>query len=130
MNPLNLISQAIGGIVSPVTSYFEKKNTNKTNIKLKQIERIKNADDAVSEWESIMAEKSGGTWKDEYVTIIVSLPIVATFLGVFWSVFTGDPKAAEAASEATKAVKELIPDYGNLVSIVFFAAMGIKFIKK
>lgn len=130
MNPFTWIGNAVGGIVSPITGYFTKKSENKTKVKLSQIDRLKSADDALSEWENIMAENSGNSWKDEYVTVIVTLPIITTFLAVFYSIFTGDPTAAHAAKEATNAVKELVPEYGNLVIGVCFAAIGIKAIKK
>lgn len=130
MNPLSLLGNLVSGVISPVTGYFSKKNENKTRIKLTQIERLKNSDDAVAEWEAINAENNNNTWKDEYVTIVITLPIPTLFFSVVYSTYTGEPEAAIAVQEGIKALKELIPDYGNLLAAVCLAAIGIKALKK
>jgi hypothetical protein len=124
------LADVASGLVSPITNHFTKKNENKTNVKLKQIERLKSADDALAEWESIQAESGNNSWKDEYITLIVTIPIPVIFFSVMFSVIFDDPTIAEAAKAGVSAIKELIPNYNELLYIVCLAAIGIKAFKK
>lgn len=124
------ITDVVSGLVSPFVNYFSKKNENKTNIKLKQIDRLKSADDSLAEWEAIQAESGNTSWKDEYITLIITIPVPTIFFSVMFSVITGDPLIAEAALSGAEAIKKLIPDYNNLLYIVCLAAIGIKAFKK
>ena len=89
-----------------------------------------NSDDKEAEWEAIQAESGNRSWKDEFVTVIIAMPIPFTYLSIFAAVLLNRPEIATAALEANEAIKELIPDYGQLLSIVCFAAIGIKAFKK
>lgn len=125
------IGSAISGIVSPITGMIQKRDDNKTKVKLSQVERIKNAEDSAAELDKVFAENAGnGSWKDEYVTLIISLPIPVLFLSVLYSAFTGEPAAAEAAKAAVEALKDLLPDYNDLLMMVCLAAIGIRAIKR
>jgi hypothetical protein len=131
MNPfLSFISSSISGLVSPITNHFTKKNDNKTKIKLQQIERLKNSDDSLAEWESIQAEGANSSWKDEWITLIITLPIPVIFVSVILSVLLDDPLIAEAAKDGVTALKELVPNYDELLYIVCLAAIGIKAFKR
>lgn len=125
-NPFNLITQ----VVSPIAGAFEKRTEAKTQVKLKQIDRLQSADDKLAEWESIVAENSNDSWKDEWVTLIITMPIPVIFLAVIISTLTGDPKIAQAAKDGVTAIKELLPDYDNLLYVVCLAAMGIRALKR
>jgi len=125
------IGSAISGIVSPITGMIQKRDDNKTKVKLSQVERIKNAEDSAAELDKVFAENAGnGSWKDEYVTLIISLPIPVLFLSVLYSAFTGEPAAAEAAKAGVEALKDLLPDYNDLLMMVCLAAIGIRAIKR
>ncbi|CAM0053541.1 hypothetical protein VPHD478_0038 [Vibrio phage D478] len=125
------IGSAISGIVSPITGMIQKRDDNKTKVKLSQVERIKNAEDSAAELEKVFAENAGnGSWKDEYVTLIISLPIPVLFFSVLYSAFTGEPAAAEAAKAGVEALKDLLPDYNDLLMMVCLAAIGIRLVKK
>lgn len=118
------------GIVSPITNLFVKRNDNKTKIKEKNIQRVMNADDKMAEWEAIQAESGNNSWKDEYITVIISFPVPTIFLAVFVSVILGDPIYAQAAKAGVDAVKELLPNYEDLLMAVCLAAIGIKAFKR
>lgn len=124
------LADIASGIISPVTNLFAKKIENKTKIKQQQIKRLMNSDDKEAEWESIQAENSGGSWKDEYITVTISFPVPVIFLAVFVSVILGDPIYAQAAKDGVAAVKLLIPNYEDLLMAVCLAAIGIKAFKK
>ena len=117
-------------LVSPITNHFTTKNNNKTKVKQQQIQRLMNSDDKEAEWESIQAESGNNSWKDEWITLIITLPIPVIFIAVILSVLLNDPAIAEAAKAGVTAIKELVPNYAELLYIVCLAAIGIKAIKK
>jgi len=82
------------------------------------------------EWEAIGKRAEGNGWKDEYVTIIISLPFVSTFIGSVLSVATGNPAYALAANEANNAIKALMPNYPLILEMVVGAAVSIQLIKR
>lgn len=124
------LADIAGGIISPITNHFTKKNDNKTKVKQQQIQRLMNSDDKEAEWESIQAESGNNSWKDEWITLIITLPIPVIFISVVLSVFLGDPLIAEAAKAGASAIRELVPNYDELLYIVCLAAIGIKAFKK
>lgn len=118
------------GLVSPITNHFTKKNENKTKVKQQQIQRLMNSDDKEAEWEAIQAESGNNSWKDEYITVIISFPVPVIFIAVFFSVVFGDPIYAQGAKAGVDAIKELLPNYEDLLMAVCLAAIGIKAFKK
>ncbi len=127
---MSWFTSIVSGVVSPITNHFTKKNDNKTKVKLEQIDRLKNSDDALAEWETIQAEGGNNSWKDEWITLIITLPIPVIFVSVILSVFLDDPMIAEAAKAGVSAIKELVPNYDELLYIVCLAAIGIKAFKR
>ena len=127
---LKIISGFVSGLVSPITNHFTKKNDNKTKVKQQQIQRLMNSDDKEAEWEAIQAESGNNSWKDEWITLIITLPIPVIFVSVILSVLFENPLIAEAAKQGVTAIKELVPNYAELLYIVCLAAIGIKAIKR
>jgi hypothetical protein len=124
------LADIASGLISPVTNFFAKKNENKTRIKQQQIQRLMDSDDKEAEWESIQAENSDNSWKDEWITLIITLPIPTIFIAVIISVLLENPLFAEAARAGAMAIKELVPNYAEVLYIVCLAAIGIKAVKK
>lgn len=124
------LADIASGIVSPITNHFTKKNDNKTKVKQQQIQRLMNSDDKEAEWEAIQAESGNNSWKDEYITVIISFPVPIIFIAVFFSVVFGDPIYAQGAKAGVDAIKELLPNYEDLLMAVCLAAIGIKAFKK
>ena len=124
------LADIASGLVSPITNHFTKKNDNKTKVKQQQIQRLMNSDDQLAEWESIQAESGNNSWKDEWITLIITLPIPVIFVSVILSVLFENPLIAEAAKAGVTAIKALVPNYAELLYIVCLAAIGIKAIKR
>jgi len=127
---LKILSNLVSGLVSPITSHFTKKNENKTKVKQQQIQRLMDSDNKEAEWEAIQAESGNNSWKDEWITLIITLPIPIIFFSVILSVLLDDPSIAEAAKAGVTAIKELVPNYAELLYIVCLAAIGIKAFKR
>ena len=70
------------------------------------------------EWNQAMAEASSNSWKDEWLTILVSIPLILAFTGHEDIVMKGF------------AALEQMPDfYKTAVGVVFAASFGIQSIK-
>lgn len=124
------LTDIVSGAISPVSDFFAKKSDNKTKIKQQQIQRLMNADDKEAEWEAIQAEGGNNSWKDEWITLIITLPIPVIFISVILSVLFENPLVADAAKSGVTAIKELVPNYAELLYIVCLAAIGIKALRK
>lgn len=86
--------------------------------------------EAKAAWESAAGRSMENGWKDEYVTVIITLPILQSFVGNLWYAFTGNSKILEAQRTFLADMGELMKtDYGELMLIVVLAAVGIKGIK-
>lgn len=117
MNPLLTL---IGGIVSPVTELLSKRNDNKAKIKVRNIERIVNATDKIAEWELIQAENGAHSWKDEFWTIVLSIPAIGCFI----------PGGAEVMVEGFEAMKAMPDFYQYWLSVAVLAAFGMRVLKR
>ena len=70
------------------------------------------------EWNQIMAEASANSWKDEWLTILVSIPLILAFTGHEDIVMRGF------------AALDTMPDYyKTAVGVVFAASFGIQSVK-
>lgn len=70
----------IGDILGEVSDHFKNKRELKRAIELAKIERINKIDTADIEWANLMAEASGNSWKDEWFTILFSIPAILAFI--------------------------------------------------
>jgi len=70
------------------------------------------------EWNQTMAEASNSSWKDEWLTILVSIPLILAFTGHHDIVRNGF------------AALDAMPDYyKTAVGVVFAASFGIQSVK-
>ena len=77
-------------------------------------------------WEAIAQEKSDGTWKDEYVTLIFTLPVPLIMLGTIWYAYTGDSKLLDGTIAGIGSLRELGLDWKELTYAIVLAAVGLK----
>jgi hypothetical protein len=108
------------GLVSPITGFFGKKNDNKTKIKEKNIQRLMDSDNKLAEWESIQAENSGHSWKDEFWTVILSIPLVLCFV----------PEYVEYIKEGFEVLKSMPEFYQYWLGVAILTSFGIRFTKR
>ena len=131
MIPLPIISTLISG----VTGYFTKKQDNKAAIKsasAKLAQTVEGGRQELkltdAEWESLAVQTQKDSWKDEYVTLIITAPILMILLGSLSASlgFDHGPLVLEGALAGIVALKALGMDYGFLVNSVVLAAIGLK----
>ena len=114
------LSSIITGLVSPITNLFAKRSDNKTAVKIQNIARIVNAEDQLAEWERVQAESGIHSWKDEFWTIILSIPAIGCFI----------PGGAEIMVEGFKAL-ELMPEfYQYWLGVAVLTAFGIRIARR
>ena len=88
--------------------------------------------EATAAWEASMGRSMENGWKDEYVTIIITLPLLQIFIGNLLSVWF--PEKGTAILEANTASLTQIGSlmntpYGQVMMVVVLAAVGIKGLK-
>jgi len=100
---------------------------------LKGRQEIKKADQAATAaWEQSTGRSMENGWKDEYVTVVITIPLLNIFIGNLMSVWNPvKGKALLAAnSSAMVQIGELMTTpYGQLMMVVVLAAVGIKTVK-
>lgn len=126
----------VAALVSPIVDIFNgwnerKKAKQSAQAKLKQarIEGNYNLRLTDAEWEAISKHAEDDGWKDEWVTVVITLPLLTVFIAAVASVLLSDPVYMEAAKAGTKAVKELLPNFGTVLEVVVYAAVSIKGVK-
>ena len=83
-----MIGQLIGPIANLAGGWLQgKADKQAADAKLKLTEAEAKAkillskETSVADWERIMAENSGTSWKDEWLTILFSIPLIWAFCG-------------------------------------------------
>lgn len=127
------ISGFVSGLVSPVADVFTQREKRK--------QAAKEIDGAIAlaqqkgettitvneqQWEAISANKSDTTWKDEYVTVICTLPYVLITLGCLLIAFGQEPAMLDGALDAIAKLKAIGIDAGHLCEVVVYAAVSLK----
>ena len=73
-------------------------------------------------WEAKMADASANSWKDEFWTLVLSVPIFM----IGYSIIVNDPSIIERTKYAFQALDELPDYYQYLLFICISASFGIK----
>lgn len=111
-----MIKELIMGITSPIVGFFTKRNDNKTKIKQQQITRLMNAEDKEGELETILSEGMRYSWKDEYWTVVLSIPAIACFF----------PQAAPHIYEGFEILKTMPEFYQYWLGICVLTSFGLR----
>jgi hypothetical protein len=111
-----MIKEFFTGLVSPITNYFTARSENKTKIRIAQTERIMNSDNKVAELETILAEGMRYSWKDEYWTVVLSIPAIACFF----------PVAAPHIEQGFIVLKTMPEFYQYWLGVCVLTAFGLR----
>ena len=79
-----------------------------------------------ADWESKMADASGNSWKDEWFTILLSIPLLAVGAGVVMD----DPLIIDRVKSGFQALEELPDWYSYLLFLAVSASFGVKGVDK
>lgn len=106
------IGEVIGGVATLGKTWLEgrqKIQEAKINQQVIQINRE-------ADWDSIQAEASKSSWKDEWLTILISVPMIMAFI----------PGAEDIVKAGFENLESCPVWYQYLIGVVFAASFGIK----
>ena len=133
MSVLTAIGTIFSGLTKPLSDAYSAytarkaaKDTAEAKLKMAKQSGDFNIQLSNAEWEAISKRNESGTWKDEYVTLIITSPFVLLFLSAVASAWTGDTRFIDSANAGIQALKGLGVDLGDLMAVVVFAAVGLK----
>jgi len=112
---LNLL---LGPALELGKDFIKGKADEKKAIQERKINAIQNDAD----WESKMADATKNSWKDEFFSIILSLPLIA----VAYSVAMNDTAIIDRVNEGFAALNQLPEWYQYLLFIAVSASFGLK----
>ena len=116
----------LGGLIGPVTELVGGVIKNRQEIgKAKQtakLEQIKSG----AEWESKMAAASGASWKDEFWTVVLAVPVFM----VGYAIAMNDTSVIERVELGFEALNSLPEWYQYLLFLAVSASFGIRGVDK
>ena len=77
---------------------------------------LKTAAQSTADWERIMAEASKSSWKDEWLTILFSIPLLGAFI----------PSVTPYIHSGFEALEKMPEWYQYFISIIVAASFGVK----
>ncbi len=119
-----LLKGLAGNVLGGVLDHFKSKRELKRAIELAKIERVNKLDTSDVDWDQIMAENSKDSWKDEWFTILLSVPAIMAFI----------PSLSEYVLQGFEALST-VPEwyrlaFGTAVAAAFGRNEVIKWFKK
>ena len=118
-----MLGQLVGPVANLASSWLQGKADKATaNAKLKLVEAESKAailmskETSTADWERIMAESTKNSWKDEFITIVVMIPVILCFI----------PGLENVVKNGFDRLAELPEWYTWLVFAVCSAAIGIR----
>jgi hypothetical protein len=115
---MNLLSAIIGPVANIGKQYLSNKAAEKQAKHEAKLNVIQNDAD----WESKMADASASSWKDEFWTIILAVPIFM----VGYAIIADDMSVVERTKQAFQTLNELPEWYQYLLFIAISSSFGIK----
>jgi len=113
-----MLQMLLGPAMELGKEFIKGKADEKKAIQQRKINAIQNDAD----WENKMADATSNSWKDEFWSIILALPIAA----VAYSVAVDDVSIIERVNEGFAALNKLPEWYQYLLFIAVSASFGLK----
>lgn len=126
---MNWLQALVAPIVGAFTNWNDRKRaaeSAKAKIKLARENNNHELNLTDAEWEALGKRAESDGWKDEWVTLVVTLPILVVFVAAFFSALLDNPTYVEAANAGVAAIKELLPNFHQILEVVVYAAVSIK----
>jgi len=113
-----MLQMLLGPAMDLAKDFVKGKAEEKKAIQQRKINAIQNDAD----WEAKMADATSNSWKDEFWSIILALPIIA----VVYSVAMDDVSIIDRVNEGFEALNQLPEWYQYLLFIAVSASFGLK----
>ena len=115
---MSIFTALLGPVAELGKTYLSNKAEEKAAVHQRNLTAINNDADC----ESKMADASANSWKDEYLVILLTSPVVAIMYGAM----TGDVEIIERVQFGL-ATLELLPDWlSYLLYVAVTASFGVK----
>jgi hypothetical protein len=115
---IGLISTIAGGLFDLGKEYFSKKKEEADAKHIRKLELIKQG----GEWEKTMAQGSLNSFKDEFWTIVLAVPLIILWIGVMFDL----PVLLERSEEAFNLMRTMPEWYLYTLGVVIAGAFGVK----
>lgn len=115
---INILSAVIKPVSKVATSFLKNKAAESQAKHEAKMSVIQNTAD----WEVKMADASANSWKDEFWTLVLAVPIFM----IGYSIVVNDPAVIERTKQAFEALSTLPEWYQYLLFICISASFGIK----
>jgi hypothetical protein len=119
-----MIGALIGPIAGLASSWLQgkaDKNAAEAQLKLTEAEAkakiLLSEKTSVADWERIMAEGSKTSWKDEWLTLLFSVPLVLSFCGEW---------GRDAVSQGWAALEAMPMWYQYTLGVIVAASFGVR----
>jgi hypothetical protein len=129
---LSIIKNIVGGLAKPVSDSYQKRQerkqareTGQAKLAQAKVESKKQITLTDREWEAIQADKSSTSWKDEYLTIVITSPIVVMIIGGVLAAF-GEERVLSGIAIAMNSLSGTGIDMWFLMEAVVLAGVGLK----
>ena len=106
----------IGPIVNLAGGYLKNKAEEKQAVHERKLEVIKHE----SNWDNIQASNADNSWKDEYFTILLSIPMILAFI----------PEAVPVVQEGFRVLEGMPEFYKAFLGAAVAASFGIRALSK
>ena len=129
---LNFLAPIAGPLINLGTTFLKNKTAKKqiaAKIELAKVDHANRLDLSEHELHVLSRKSWDAGWKDEWVVILVSVPIVTMWLGALLHAFTGNPTLLESGTLMAEMLSGKTVDYPTLMLMVIGAVLGIKTVK-
>lgn len=109
-------------LISPVAQLAKSYLSNKAEQSRAKHEAKMNVIQNDADWEAKMADASANSWKDEFWTIVLAVPIFM----IGYAIIVGDMTVVDRVKEAFSALDDLPEWYQYLLFVAISASFGIK----
>jgi len=107
-----MIQALIGPVTSLVGGYFQRKAEEKKAVHEAKMVAIQQD----GNWENIHANNAANSWKDEWLTLLFSVPLVMAFF----------PSAVPYVIDGFKALEEMPEWYRVYLGVIMAASFGVR----
>lgn len=111
-----VIGPIIEGIAGLGKTYLEGKNAKmKAKAEAEAAVMIKSADN-LADWEKIQAQNAGTSWKDEWLTLLFSIPLILAFI----------PSMVPYVKDGFAVLEQMPKWYQYALSVIVAASFGVR----
>lgn len=106
----------ISGIVSLGQTWLEGRNKKIAAKAEAEAAVMVKASESTADWEKIQAQNAGNSWKDEWLTLLFSVPLIMCFI----------PGAVQYVQDGFAALENMPQWYQYTLSVIVAASFGVR----